>query len=274
MMIAVKCPAVEKQAGLCIHQIFDMDKELPDTLLQVILTVQEPSHFCEEQHCHIERIVPKLIVIAVAADNVLQTMLLRARERMHHALGPLRQKRQIGFVLRLLINGCQCQHRAGRVDVLLRQSLLDLSVKPASQIGKHGLIAAGLVILEHSKQRNALRPFPRIHRNNADRAGFPNRAVRLHFLDFFKDQAGFRVQIRFIRRIQPQCAAIWNRAARRGYPQAVPARFRPSACQQICLYRVIVPLRGIAAPDRQRENSAGIIQLCGVEFCARAVIAR
>ena len=141
VIIALERPAVEEQAGLQVAQIFYVHEELLCTLLHIFVFFKQATHAGKEQHRHIQRVVPQLLIVVGIDGHVLNAALGGARQLVHGVFRPLAADFQIFFVARVLPQEGQREAGGHAVHVLAGQTALDVLVEPFYQIIEGGLFA-------------------------------------------------------------------------------------------------------------------------------------
>ena len=163
MMTAHKIKSMEEQACGCICQIFQMDKELTNTFLNIVFSIEKHAHSSHIKSQYIKRIIPKLHVIIRINRHMLKTAFFSARKFNHCVVCP--------FFAHFQILGFSCdfiqirkrQERRHAVHILRNAAFGYMFVKPVQQIIQHGLFAGISIVFIQAEQRNPLEPIPIIH---------------------------------------------------------------------------------------------------------------
>ena len=105
------------QAGLFVSKIFRVEKKLMQGFLQVFRLSLNPAHIGKEQHCHEQRIVPKLLIVPGVGGDVLEASLLGSGEMLHNPFCALPAGSQIPLRAQIFSEIGHCQEGSHGVYV-------------------------------------------------------------------------------------------------------------------------------------------------------------
>ena len=162
MVAAFEIETVEQQPRCRIAQVFDVYQKLAHAFFGHVPAPEQLPHAGDEQHGHIQGVVPQLHVIVRIYGDVLKTALFRAGQGSHGIFGPLRADVQIVFPSGQFVQVAQRQKRTHAVYVLDWLAVYAL-VEPAGQVFEHFAVTAVPIVLIQPEQGNALEPVPGVH---------------------------------------------------------------------------------------------------------------
>ncbi len=153
-------PAVKPQAAFPVDQVLDVQHELPARLFDVLRAIQQLPDLRERHHAHHQRVVPHLLFVHRVEHDVLEAVLLGARQAVHEPFRPLVEIGQPRRVRLLLVQMGEGQEGRDGVDVLGGRA----RGQPVREPVEHDLFRAGVarlfVELPDAVQADAVGPLP------------------------------------------------------------------------------------------------------------------
>ena len=159
----MKAPAMIKQTRFQFRQIFQMQKKLTGTFINVLLFIQKRTHPSHKQHSHIQCVIPQLTFIFRIDRLMLEATLRCTGQTMHGIIQPFPANGQIAFLSCFFIEKGQRQQGAHAVHILLWQPFGNMVIKPLQKIVQCLPAVRTAVIPIEPIQRNSLIPIPLRH---------------------------------------------------------------------------------------------------------------